>query len=455
MLALSSHEFYNGQESLARDYYARWAEDTAVVLASEGVPRPELIQSLCLIALKHIRSQKFGRAWMAIGTASRLDCVRTLRRSSAPNHDSVAKGYWSVFLLERLFVPYTLGLPACDSPDYPGSAPLPPAPSSFNLRREPTHLQATGPTPTPNRDGKTRSYLHRLRKGETKKSWLAESTHTKLSIELVEFETQLSGRHLLINVAPTNRTAAEVSEQREHWNPWMTMQIVSHATYAVLNHPFLHLVVLRSQESIPQSCFFLQQRVDRVLYHAGWVFRLVQTSQDASMEVVDPLIGDAVAATATVSWLFQFSRDSEVPRRARGDLSRCEPLSGTYPCATSLTCTNSSPFFKSCETNESDTTISFKPAWIWELLDPRIHQAGSGDTVALCESGSDPNAKMCLKTHFVQPLQEDENRGQEHQVEPVENTMNSLFMSPEDFEEFDIEALSRDFLQNGFWDQGY
>ncbi|KAM5350810.1 hypothetical protein ACJ41O_007315 [Fusarium nematophilum] len=323
MLALSSHEFYNGQESLARDYYARWAEDTAVVLASEGVPRPELIQSLCLIALKHIRSQKFGRAWMAIGTA--------------------------------------------------------------------------------------------LRKGETKKSWLAESTHTKLSIELVEFETQLSGRHLLINVAPTNRTAAEVSEQREHWNPWMTMQIVSHATYAVLNHPFLHLVVLRSQESIPQSCFFLQQRVDRVLYHAGWVFRLVQTSQDASMEVVDPLIGDAVAATATVS----------------------------------------SPFFKSCETNESDTTISFKPAWIWELLDPRIHQAGSGDTVALCESGSDPNAKMCLKTHFVQPLQEDENRGQEHQVEPVENTMNSLFMSPEDFEEFDIEALSRDFLQNGFWDQGY
>jgi hypothetical protein len=41
-------------------------------------------------------------------------------------------------------------------------------------------------------------------------------------------------------------------------------------------------------------------------------------------DVVDPIITDAIAAASTALWLFQFSRDAKVSRRAQENLAKCD-----------------------------------------------------------------------------------------------------------------------------------
>lgn len=57
MLTICSHEFYKHSELLAKEFYTRSSEDTVMRLAAEGVQRPEITRSLCLIALKQIKSR--------------------------------------------------------------------------------------------------------------------------------------------------------------------------------------------------------------------------------------------------------------------------------------------------------------------------------------------------------------------------------------------------------------
>ena len=281
---------------------------------------------------------------MAIGSASRLYAMRALVRTSSGSttaDDSESRAYWSVFILERLFLPDSPDFLPMRIPDYPQSPSLPP-PLRQMVPRGGSSLAAAEIEEPPDKDvgingyslriisiwGKTRLYLHRLSQGEIEKPWLAESTHTKLGIELIEFEAQHSKHHLLVNVAFPNRSAPEVTQQSEYWNPWMTTEVLWHATQAILNHPFLHLVVLRSQADIPQSCVFLQQKVDLALYHVSWLFRILQFSEK-SMVLSNPILGDAIAASASVLWLFQFSKDNKVAERTRNNLKTCEKLLGT------------------------------------------------------------------------------------------------------------------------------
>lgn len=58
MLQFSTHHFFHGQESTAAEFYSREAEQTVMELASEGVPTIVLVQALCLIALKQLKSMQ-------------------------------------------------------------------------------------------------------------------------------------------------------------------------------------------------------------------------------------------------------------------------------------------------------------------------------------------------------------------------------------------------------------
>lgn len=59
-MMFSTHPFYEGQESAAVDFYTCTAEERIKSLASEGVLIPELTKSLCLIALKHLKSKNYS-----------------------------------------------------------------------------------------------------------------------------------------------------------------------------------------------------------------------------------------------------------------------------------------------------------------------------------------------------------------------------------------------------------
>lgn len=90
---------------------------------------------------------------------------------------------------------------------------------------------------------------------------------------------------------------------------------------AILNHPFLHLFAIRKNRGFSQSRLFLQQTVDQVLYHAGWVVRLVRTCKELQFEISNPLVGRSIMATATIPWLLQFSEDAGVSKKATKDLT--------------------------------------------------------------------------------------------------------------------------------------
>jgi hypothetical protein len=59
ILTVDTHGFYEGTDPTPRDVFARSAEDAVMRLAFEGATEPTVIQSLCLIALKHMRSMYF------------------------------------------------------------------------------------------------------------------------------------------------------------------------------------------------------------------------------------------------------------------------------------------------------------------------------------------------------------------------------------------------------------
>lgn len=112
------------------------------------------------------------------------------------------------------------------------------------------------------------------------------------------------------------------------------------------------------------------------------------------------------------------------------------------------------------QSSDQDTTISFQPAWFWDLLDPRIFNSMQNvpqdfNQTSADRPGHSDDSRICLKSHFVMPLDENQRLNQERQPsDPNLNTGDSLFIMPEDLELFDIDSLSFDFLHNGSWEPG-
>ncbi|KAF4969876.1 hypothetical protein FSARC_2971 [Fusarium sarcochroum] len=484
-LMLSTHPFYDGQRTFALDFYTRKSEEVTSSLASEGATTPELTQALCLIALKHLNSKQLARAWMTIGTAARLESLRVLSydNASRSTDDLVSRVHWSVFILERLFFPTAPDAFGPGVPDFPISAPKPLAPQSVNMGviAGPTQPEDAQLRTVLSSDpgivgvhmrlvtiwGKLRFYLHHLRLGVTEKPWSPDSTQTKLNVELIEHEALIDAKYFLSKALLPSRTRTEVSQHREYWDPFMASQIIWHAIHAVLNHPFAHLFLLRSSKDVPPSCLFLQQRIDMALFHTGSLFRILQSFVDL-MDIVDPMVADFVAAAATVSWFFQFSADPKISRRAREDLNKCDAFLShvalTWPHVNQKldTLRKLEALANENRRQHSDegTNISFQSAWLWDLLDPKIQSSqtcsshpGSGLGGA---TERNPDSEMYLKSHFVMPLQDDQDSTQTREpLAPSNDGMDSLLTMPGDLDLFNIELLSHDFFENGLWDQGY
>ncbi|KAF1738749.1 hypothetical protein CRV24_000677 [Beauveria bassiana] len=480
LLNISSHDFYEGGVDAAKELYAHLAETAVMKLAADGVATHELIQALCLISLKHIQTKQPKRSLVTIGLASRLVSLQALSNISNPTtaeDEASIQCFWNVFALERLFRP--LSVAACDDDrlSYPSSAP-PPSPISGGFHHPAGHgNSAAGLSIASAQDigiyghalcltevwGKVRTYLHRLRNGRVEKPWVPESSHAKISIELFENEARYGKQHLLSNVALGKRGASEIAARRDYWQPWMTMQIISHAAQAILNHPFLHLMVLRSQDGIQYSSLFLQQTVDLALFHGAWVFRLLEIA-DGRLQVVNPLIGDVVAATATVVWLFQFARDPKVSERARNDYARgerfLERMARTWPHIS-----HKSETLKKlqalAEGNHQELTdrsvaINLKPSLFWDLLDPDLLDSHEPARLADADSslgvgGRDPDARICLQTQYVHPLDEEQDLKQPSNPIDSRTDATAFLPSSEDLEQFYIGDLSHGIFTDDFW----
>lgn len=273
---------------------------------------------------------------MVVGTASHLNAVGLSSAiESLPFNEMLSRAYWSVFVLETIQIPLCLW-PSADG--LPGHPPSPPLPVNLPARNPkdwtpPDTESSKEPSSDVGINGhflrlvslwrKVKQYLRNLHQGQIEQPWVLKSTHMMLTVELFQFDAQLHESHLFGNLGLSSRTAAEVDDNREYWNPWLAMQMLSHALAALLNHPFVHLIVLRSTNGSPQPRLFLQQTVDMALYHAGWLARLLRAT-GGLLDTVDPLIGEVVAAAATIPWIFQFAKDSDVAHRAQQDVKTME-----------------------------------------------------------------------------------------------------------------------------------
>ncbi|PWY72274.1 hypothetical protein BO70DRAFT_389351 [Aspergillus heteromorphus CBS 117.55] len=434
-LSFSGHEFFHAGESDARESYIRSAEDTVWKMAAEGVPKIEVVQSLCLLALTHLRDRNEPKAWVAIGMASRLDSFRNMIQTpSYSSNDPTNSGrcYWSIRIIETILSP------------------------SLQL------------TTTWNR---VTSYLHALRTSSTtpEPPWSPTSTYTTLTTTLHKFDSDVPDTHLLRNVSFTKRSAADLRLHHEYWHPWISMQFLSHGCAAIINHPFIHLVVLRSARGVAQSRLFLQQAVDQALFHSAWVFRLVCACEELEFPVCDPLVGHVVAATATVAWIFQFARDESISAKAKEQLAVFEGCLGrmarVWPHlehkrhllrslqSVSVT-TNAAK-----ETRAQGSTIAFQPSLLWELLDPKLCStaAMSADLTAQEEEGGvfprPTGARMHVTTQFVHPLTEEQ--ADEHDQPSFPGTPDgggsaALVSGAEGLEQLSLDELFAQFAPDDF-----
>lgn len=289
-----------------------------------------------------------ARAWMSIGAAIRLQELHDLSScgsTSAPSHGQFeARLYWCVFVLGRMFYPQRSGSPAIEyKPACPPSTPVPSTQSIViqNSQAAAGNLDGVGDD-TPDLGivayafewvslwDSLASWLHQLRLGKNEVPWVAGSDYLALNVTMFEMEAKLHPRHLMRYNCFLQRKPEELRQQSTYWKPWLLMQIISHSLPAILNHPFVHTVALRqAKHARAQSRHFLQQTVDQVLFHSGWVFRLTDSWINLGMESSDPLVGFLVAAVATIPLLFQYAPDENVSKQAKEDLARSKRFLGS------------------------------------------------------------------------------------------------------------------------------
>ncbi|KAI1055316.1 hypothetical protein LB505_009480 [Fusarium chuoi] len=440
----STHDFFNGKQAKAVELYGSSAQQEIAILASQGIPKLEIVQALCLLVLVDVAGKcisdascwyqvdagkpacKPGRAWMSIGTMSRLEALRKLSQSSfyesSPELEASLRCHWTVALLEQTFMPQERSsIYDEDEHRYPASAHRPPSLPPTNDGECPPDLfsddasEDLGVTAyyinVIEMWGHLSSYMHQVRIGKAETAWSPGSMHYILCAELYKHETKLPHSHLLRNVHFTKRMAAELQDQREYWIPWLLTQVVTHAITAILHHPFIHLVAMRDGSSGLQARSFLQQTVDQALFNSAWVFKLLRVCEELRFEICDPLVGQLVAVVATIPWLFQRAIDPKVAGKAKGDLEWCkeflERLSSTWPHIVQklelLQSLDSTADNSSQPPAGKDISIVFHPSLFWALVDPKISQM----TPLYGESSSRPqDAMIRISTHYIHPLTE-------------------------------------------------
>ncbi|CZS83066.1 unnamed protein product [Fusarium graminearum] len=439
MLEFTSHSCYSSKYEEASTFYRHSAEAATQQLAGQGKPTADIMQALCMLALRNIAAGDLPRAWMSVGAAARLSTVGRLWHPKTINtreQDTDNRCYWSIRMIESIFFPH---ISQDLKPDHtykhpPSVDPPPPIPCDSNQINAPD-FDDTGGT---SRDAginthatsiisiwsQVASYLHDIRMGEVQVPWLPESTYSKLNLSLLEYEAQLHRKHLMRNLFPFKRSPEDVKACRQYWNPWLTTHLILHASLALLNHPFIHLVALRRNRGMSQSRLFLQQVVDQAIFHSGWVFWLVGIFEDLSVDISNPLIGLAVAATSTIPWLYQFVRNAKLARKASQNLSKgqrlLERMSKTWPCLVrkleSLKELQALAMGTQLETGTTSTMIEFPPSMIWQLLDPIILPAELPGNVDNASTGSATRVSIHVTTDFLHPLEDDQE----------ESPMNSL-----------------------------
>ncbi|RKK91963.1 hypothetical protein BFJ68_g16045 [Fusarium oxysporum] len=431
MLEFTTHEYFRNKHAEASSYYSRSAATTIQRLAAEGKHQGGTMWFPSMDLTNGSTGSDLPRAWMSIGTATRLESIRNLWKSnSIPNQESAEENrcYWSIYMIEAIFFPHMPRAPTHDQTrKYPPSVePPPPIPLDANDFNAPDFDNAVGSSDDLGINthagrmiavwSQVACHLHEIRRGEVQIPWLPESTYSKLNLALFEYEAQFNQRHLMRSLFPFKRTSEEIQEYREYWNPWLTTHLVLHASLALLNHPFIHLVALRRNKGMSQSRLFLQQVVDQALFHSGWVFWLVGIFEDLNIEISNPLIGLAVAATSTIPWLYQFVKNAKVASKASQNLAKgqrlLQRLSKTWPCMShklqGLQRLQSLVIGKSPEAGAADTTINFPPSMIWELLDPIIYNTRlSTDPSDLSTEGL-PYVSIHVTTDFLHPLADEE-----------------------------------------------
>ncbi|KAG7419393.1 hypothetical protein Forpe1208_v003267 [Fusarium oxysporum f. sp. rapae] len=429
-LALSNlpYDSSSAKEADLIHSHARSARDMVLELAMRGTAQLEISQALCLLAFGDILEGRPALALMSIGAASRLELVRGAGYSESPHNpqgDASLRCYWSVFILEKGFAPrFTLLSQTHTKPEYPRSAREPSPPAYLGDEEYAPDLESirddlrTDPGITSHAVravsfcGDVISYLHALHIGKADNPADTNSNFYQLTNTLYDLESRLGHIHFVRNVGFSERTPEEFERHREYWAPWLLFQITAHATQGLLNHPFIHLVTLRRANRPSQPRLFLQQTVDQAMFHSAWVARLVQTCIDRGLMVYDPLIGDLVAATATIPWLFQYARDAKVSETSKENYRKCIEFLESMPDPSPRSI-HKRELLHQLQTMSSqaqdNNMISFQPSKIWQLIDSDIMDAVAPQPTTDGTQGGQSDASkttVSVQTTFVHPVGE-------------------------------------------------
>ncbi|KAI6779234.1 uncharacterized protein J7T54_007761 [Emericellopsis cladophorae] len=428
-LRLSKHPAYRVLPEEASSLYTSTSGNVALQKAMQGDACLQVRQTLCLLALGEIMDGSHVQAFTTIGAAVRLEAMK-LRTSTAQDDDEL-RCHWSIRTLDNAFTSTpshpTIPLPYPSSPE----RPLPPdimaatekdISNRHEIRKGESeviahYLQAFQLW------SKVAWYFEDMRLGNRESPWLASSRYHQLTADLYQQQADLSYLHLYRNVGFSRQIPDDLRTRQDYWIPWISMQIGAHATPAVLNNPFIQLFVLRSDKGLCQPRSFLQQTVDQALFHSAWVGRLLRECDRLELPIKDPILGQMIAATATIPFLFRFSRDAKVSRRAAVDLETCldclAQLARTWPCvAKKHEC-----LLNLQSTVEQDGQLRLQPEALWYLV--------CGDFLDE-PSRSLSEAQIHITTSFIEPvgdtIPEEENELQPDQYDWADYFVDSFMV---------------------------
>ncbi|KAF2148106.1 hypothetical protein K461DRAFT_68801 [Myriangium duriaei CBS 260.36] len=164
--------------------------------------------------------------------------------------------------------------------------------------------------------------------------WSPNSEHSKITSELMDFESQTPSSHRLHVSGFGDKTLDDLHEHRDFWTPWLRLQFCYHTIPCLLNHPFLIAIRLRHyRHAMPHS--FLQSSFDQICLHGNWILYFVQILDRKQFEISDPILAYCVIVIATIHLQHSFVEETGLRTRAQAGFLACqnfiEKLSQRWP----------------------------------------------------------------------------------------------------------------------------
>ncbi|KAH6692484.1 hypothetical protein F5X68DRAFT_250701 [Plectosphaerella plurivora] len=145
--------------------------------------------------------------------------------------------------------------------------------------------------------------------------WHPLSDHSIITQRIFDMECSMPLKYRFAASRFLEKTPDELQRNRQHWGPWLFVQMVYGGIMCLINHPYLLSLRLRSfRQTLPQT--FIHQSFKLISRQSSWITYFVEMLEERQFIISDPTLAHCVAIVATIHLQHSFVSDNILRERS-------------------------------------------------------------------------------------------------------------------------------------------